>query len=511
MPPPAPAPQHPPLSGAPLVIATISLALATFMNVLDTTIANVSIPAIAGNLSVSPHQGTWIITSYAVAMAIVVPLTGWLAKRFGEVRLFVFCTALFSLASWMCGLAQDFNLLLVLRALQGMTAGPMIPLSQTLLLRCYAPEKKGMALAFWSMTTVVAPIIGPILGGYITDEIGWSWIFYINVPVGIVSSMVTWNILKKRESIILRPPIDIVGLVLLVVGVGCVQTMFDRGRDLDWFDSGVIVALAVVAGVALVFFLVWEFYEKHPVVDLTLFVRRNYAVATIALSIGYMAFFAGAVILPLWLQTQMGYTATWAGLAAAPIGVLTLILSPLVGKNLHRGELRGMVCFSFSWFAFVCLWQASFNTEVTFLGLALPRLAQGLAMATFFIPLTTISLAGLPPDRIASAAGLTNFSRILAGGFGTSLVVTLWDDRTIHHKAVLLERINDYNPVTIDAISRMQDAGIPREGALKMLEMSITKQASMLATNEIFYLSAGIFLFLAFFIWFAEKVKVQAH
>lgn len=511
MAPPPQAAQHPPLTGLTLVTATISLALATFMNVLDTTIANVSIPTIAGNLSVSPHQGTWIITSYAVAMAIVVPLTGWLAKRFGEVRLFVICTALFSLTSWFCGLAKDFNLLLILRAVQGMSAGPMIPLSQTLLLRCYAPEKKGMALAFWSMTTIIAPIVGPILGGYITDEIGWAWIFYINIPVGIVSSVVTWKVLKKRESAIVKHPIDTVGLALLILGVGCVQVMFDRGHDLDWFDSNIIVTLAIIAVVALIFFLVWEFYEKHPVVDLSLFLRRNYAVATISLSLGYMAFFAGAVVFPLWLQTQMGYTATWAGLAAAPIGILTLILSPVVGKNLHRIDLRKMVSFAFFWFVIVSVWQANFNTDMTFVDIALPRFAQGFAMAMFFIPLTTISLAGLPPDRIASAAGLTNFSRILAGGFGTSLVVTLWDNRTVYHKTVLLEKINAYNPVVSQAMDRMKDSGIERAGALRMLEVSVTKQASMLATNDIFYLSAAIFFLLMMFIWVAEKVKAQAH
>ncbi len=511
MPPPTEARQHPPLTGVPIVVATISLALATFMNVLDITIANVSIPTIAGSLSVSPSQGTWVITSYAVATAIVVPLTGWLAKRFGEVRLFVLCTALFSLMSWLCGFARNFTILVILRSLQGVTAGPMIPLSQTLLLRCYPPEKKGMALAFWAMTTVVAPIIGPILGGYITDNVGWSWIFYINVPVGLTSAFVTWNVLRGRESEVAKAPIDAVGLALLVLGVGSVQMMFDRGEDLDWFNSNIIVALAIIAFVALVFFLAWEKYEKYPVVDLSLFLRRNWVVATAALSIGYMAFFAGAVVSPLWLQTQMGYTATWAGLAAAPVGLFMLVLSPFVGRYLHVMDLRIMVSFAFCWFVFICLWTASFNTDVTFYNIAFPRLMQGLGMSVFFIPLTTISLSGLPPDRIASAAGLTNFSRILAGGFGTSLVVTLWDDRTIYHKSILLEHINPYNPAATSVMNRMAEAGIQGDAAIRMLDMSVTKQASLLATNDIFYLSALIFLCLAFFVWLSDRVRVPAH
>ncbi len=504
MPPPA-QPQYPPLTGLTLVVATISLALATFMNVLDTTIANVSIPAISGNLSVSPHQGTWVITSYAVATAIVVPLTGWLAKRFGEVRLFVTCTALFSLTSWMCGLAPNFSTLVALRALQGAVAGPMIPLSQSLLLRCYPEEKKGMALAFWSMTTVVAPILGPILGGYLTDNIGWSWIFYINIPVGILSSYVSYQVLRHRESTKMTLPIDAVGLVLLMVGVGSVQMMFDRGNDLDWFDSPYISALAVVAAVCLTLFLAWEYYEKHPVVDLSLFKIRNFTVAVTAISLGYMVFFATAVLTPLWLQTQMGYTATWAGLAAAPVGILTLILTPIVGKNMHRLDPRMLASIGFIVFGVTCMWQAGFNTDVTFLGVAAPRLFMGIGVSCFFLPITTLSIAGLPPDRIASAAGLSNFSRILAGGFGTSLSVALWDDRISYHRAMLAENISVYNPVAAGALENMRASGLGAAGSLKMMEMSVVKQAVMLATNDIFTLGAGFFFLLVFFIWFAEK------
>ena len=502
------APQHPYLTGAPLAIATISLALATFMNVLDTTIANVSIPHIAGDLSVSPNQGTWIITSYAVATAIVVPLSGWLARRFGEVRLFVTCTLLFSLASALCGLAPTFSSLVNFRALQGAVAGPMIPISQALLLKCYPPEKKGLALGFWSITTVVAPIIGPIMGGWITDNHGWEWIFYINVPVGFACSYITWNVLKERETTIVKQPVDKVGLALLAIWVGCLQLCLDAGQQEDWFDSPRITALAVTSFVGFVFFIAWELMEEHPIVDLAMFKNRNYTVATIAISLGYMAFFGNAVLIPLWLQTQMGYTALWAGLASAPIGVFTLILTPIVANNLHRMDLRWIATFAFSVFAFTSFWQASFNTDITFGGVALPRLMQGLGMACFFVPMTTISLSDVPHEKIASAAGMTNFVRILGGSFGTSLVITIWGDRISHHRTMLTENISSYNSAWNFMQNRMENMGMSVDGALQMVSHIVDRQSVMLATDDLFYLTGVLFTILIGFTWFSQRVRI---
>lgn len=502
------APQHPYLTGAPLAIATVSLALATFMNVLDTTIANVSIPHIAGDLSVSPNQGTWIITSYAVSTAIVVPLSGWLARRFGEVRLFVTCTLLFSFASILCGLAPTFETLVNFRALQGAVAGPMIPISQALLLKCYPPEKKGMALGFWSITTVVAPIIGPIMGGWITDNHGWEWIFYINVPVGFACAYITWNMLKERETAIVKQPVDKVGLALLAVWVGSLQLCFDMGQQEDWFDSPKITALAVTAFVGFVFFIAWELMEEHPIVDLSLFRNRNYTVATAALSLGYMAFFGNAVLIPLWLQTQMGYTALWAGLASAPIGVFTLILTPIVAANLHRADLRWVATFAFAVFALTSFWQASFNTDITFGGVALPRLMQGLGMACFFVPMTTISLSHIPHDKVASAAGMTNFVRILGGSFGTSLVITLWSDRTGHHRTMLAENISPHNPAWNFMRNKMEEMGMGFEAALQTVSRIVDRQAVMLATDDVFFLTGVTFLFLIGLTWFSQRVQM---
>ena len=495
-----------PMEGWPLAVVTLSLAMATFMNVLDTTIANVSIPAIAGGLSVSPSQGTWVITSYAVATAIVVPLSGWLARNFGEVRTYIACTILFCLVSMLCGLANSFPMLVAFRTLQGAVAGPMIPLSQSLLLRCYPEEKRGMALAFWAMTTVIAPIVGPIMGGWLTDNVGWPWIFYINAPIGLAAAFVSWELLKDRESKIRRQPVDKVGLALLVIGVGSLQMMLDIGNNHDWFSSSLIWALAAVALVALAFFIAWELTEEHPVVDLSLFKEYNFTVATLTLSFGYMLFFGGIVVYTLWLQTQMGYTATWAGMAAAPTGVLSLLLTPFVGILVHKMDARILATIAYAIFTYTHLMQAQFNTDATFMDIALPRFLMGAGMACFFVPMTTISLSGIPRDRIASASGMANFLRLLAGGFGASITVSLWENRTALHQSRLVENVTAFGGPAREALAEMTDAGFSMDSALGMMMMTIRKQTVTMATVDLYWLSAILFSTLMAMVWMTRRV-----
>jgi len=493
-----------PLKGGELVLGTFALALATFMNVLDTSIANVSIPAISGDMGVSPAQGTWVITSFAVANAISVPLTGWLTQRFGQVRLFTASVLMFVIASWLCGLAPNIESLIAFRVLQGLVAGPMIPLSQTLLLASYPAAKAGTAMAMWAITVLVAPVAGPLLGGWITDNISWPWIFYINIPVGLFAAGLTWSIYHKRDPGPRRVPLDVVGLVLLVLFVGAMQIMIDKGKELDWFASSQIVTLAIVAVVGFLFFLAWELTERHPIVDLRLFARRNFLMGTVSLSVAYGLFFGNVVLLPLWLQQYMGYTATWAGLATAPVGILAIVLSPWVGKNVSRIDPRKLATVAFVGFGLVLWMRSRFNVQADFMTILIPTVLQGAAMAFFFIPLQAIVFSGLTPDRMPSASGLSNFVRITAGAVGTSLFTTLWEDRATLHHAQLAEAINRGNDTAMQTLSQLVASGLSNEQAMANINRSIDQQAYTMAVTDVFYLSALLFFALIAVVWLAR-------
>ena len=500
-----------PLTGGMLALGTVALSLATFMNVLDTSIANVSIPAIAGDLAVSPDQGTWVITSFGVANAISLPLTGWLTQRYGQVRLFVCSILLFVVASFLCALAPTLPLLIAFRVLQGAVAGPMIPLSQSLLLSSYPKAKAGSALAVWGITTLVAPVVGPLLGGWITDNVSWPWIFYINIPVGLAAAAVTWMIYEKRETPTRKLPIDGVGLGLLVLWVGALQIMLDKGNDLDWFGSTQISILAVAAVVGFALFLVWELTDEHPVVDLRLFARRNFWTSALAMALAYGTFFGNVVLLPLWLQQYMGYTATQAGMVLAPVGLLAILLTPLVGRTLHKVDPRIFATAAFLIFALVLFMRSQFATTADFGTLMIPTIIQGAAVSVFFIPLVTLSLSGLSPERIPAASGLFNFARITAGSFGTSIATTLWDHRATLHHAHLVERLGGPDAAASQALASMQASGLTPEQSQAMLNRLIDQQAFMLSANDVFYASAVLFLLLIAVVWLAKPAKSTAQ
>lgn len=501
-----------PLQGGALAMLTLVLSLATFMLVLDSTIANVAIPTIAGDLGASSSQGTWVITSFGVANAISIPITGWLAKRFGEVRLFLIATLLFVLASWLCGIANSLEMLIVFRVLQGAVAGPIIPLSQSLLLNNYPPEKRGMALAFWSMTIVVAPICGPILGGWISDNIHWGWIFFINVPIGLAVVLISWKILEGRESRISHQPVNTIGLMLLALGVGALQLMLDQGRELDWFNSTEIVVLTIIAAVGLIALIIWELTDDNPVVDVSLFKSRNFTVGCVSTSLAFLVYSGTVVLIPLLLQQVYNYTATWAGLAAAPVGLLPILLAPIIGKFGNKIDMRILITISFMVYALTFYWRAvTFEPEMTFMDVALPQFVQGLAVACFFMPLTTITLSGLPPEKMASASSLFNFLRTLAGSIGTSLTTFIWYNREAVHHTQLTEVINPYNPISQQFFQTMGSFGLSEEQTASYIARQITAQGFIIGANEIFLVSAITFISLVVLIWFAKPPFSSKH
>lgn len=499
-----------PQVGTTALVAT-ALALGTFMQVLDTTIANVSIPTIAGNLGVSADQGTWVITSFAVANGISVPLTGWLMQRFGVVRVFVLSVLMFTLTSFLCGSAWSLPSLITFRVLQGAMSGPMIPGSQALLLSLFPPRRKGVALAIWSMTTLVAPICGPILGGFISDNYSWPWIFYINVPVGIFCAFVCWQGLKDRETPTRRLPVDGIGLGLLIVWVGSLQIMLDKGKDADWFASGFIAALAIISLVGFIVFLIWELGEKHPIIDLSLFKNRNFAIGTLVFSLGYALFFAAVVLQPLWMQTWLGYNATWAGFVVAPSGVVALLLSPWIGKNIDKLDARLFATAAFVFFGISYFMRAGFTADASAFDYMLPLLVQGVAMSMFFVAMLTILLDGVPDSQIPAASGLSNFSRITAGSFATSIVTTTWDWRAALHQSRLAEASSIYDPTLQHAMSTLQSGGFSEQQSLGVLAHTLGGQAYLMSALDIFWVAGWLSFAGIGLVWFARRPSGGAH
>jgi MFS transporter, DHA2 family, multidrug resistance protein len=489
-----------PLTGTTLLLAGAVLALTNFMVVLDTTIANVSVAHIAGSLGISSTQGTWVITSYAVAEAICVPLTGWLAGRFGAVRTFVWGMIGFGLFSVLCGLSTSLTMLVVCRIGQGLCGGPLMPLSQTLLLRIFPKEQQGQAMGMWAMTTVVAPILGPILGGTISDSWSWHWIFFINIPVAALCAFGGYRLLAAAESRTHKVGIDKMGLVLLVVWIGALQLMLDLGREHDWFNDRSIVILAITAAIGLAVFVAWEVTERAPIVDLRVFRHRGFTVSVVSLSFAFAAFFASAVLIPQWLQTSMGYTATYAGYVTAFTGVGAVIMSPVVAKLMDKVDPRALVCFGVLWMGVTSLLRVQWASGADFWTLAFPQMLQGIGMPFFMVPLTTIALGAVEPEETASAAGVMSFLRTMAGAVGTSLSTTLYSDSAVVARSEIVSKLNS-DPTS----ETLQAGGFSLQQVRVAIEQTVTQESYALAIGHIFLLSAIVFAGAAMIIWLSPK------
>ena len=494
-----------PLKGGRLWFAAFLIASANFMSVLDMTIANVSIPTISGSLGVTVNQGTWVISSYAVAEAIIVPLTGWLAARFGAVRAFIWAMGLFGLTSAFCGLATSLEMLVFSRTLQGIAGGPLMPLSQTLLLRIFPPEKAGFAIMIWAMTTLIAPIIGPILGGVLCDNLSWPWIFYINLPLVLLGCFFGAKLLGRYELSLKRVPMDVVGLCLLVIWVGSLQLMLDLGKDLDWFASTEIVMLSLLALVGFAVFLIWELTHEHPIVNLRVFRHRGFAVAVLTMSMGYACFFALNVLTPLWLQTNMLFTPSQSGYTTAWTALFSICMAPLVTKFANRVDRRRLISAGALWLALVTGLRMFSNTDMTYWDIAFPIMIMGFGMPMFFISSTGLALGSVSPEETASAAGLVSFFRAVSAAFAVSTVTTVWDHRAVVHHAENVALLDADNIM----MSRLLAQGMDRQAALTYMEEQLQRQSVMLATNEIMLFVALMFIVTAGVVWLAPRLKVR--
>ncbi|MHB8419366.1 MAG: DHA2 family efflux MFS transporter permease subunit [Myxococcales bacterium] len=503
----------------PWVIA-MTVTLATFMEVLDTSIANVSLPHIAGSLSATQEEATWVLTSYLVSNAIVLPLSGWLASKIGRKRFYMSCVAAFVTSSFLCGIAPSLGWLVFFRVLQGIGGGGLGPSEQSILIDTFPPQKRGMAFAVYGMAVVLAPAIGPTLGGYITDHMSWRWVFFINVPVGIVSLLLSHRIvqdppylkrLRERSG-----GVDYIGLSLIALGLGALEVVLDKGNEDDWFGSSFIVTFSIVAVVALAAFIIWELQQENPVVDIRLLGRRNFAVANVMMLVLGVTLLGSTVLLPLFLQTLMGYTAELAGMVLSPGGIVVILLLPLVGRLTGKVDLRVLIAFGFAVLSFSLFYMTRhLYLEIDFRTAMELRMFQSVGMAFLFVPINTLATLGLPREKSNAASGIINLFRNMGGDFGISLVSFLLLRRTAHHQSVLARTTVAGSP---DWERRLSGAarGLAHMGsstfaaqrqALGLLYGSLVRQAMTLAYLDILWIMAVFTLVMVPAVFLMKRVK----
>ncbi|EPF71088.1 DHA2 family efflux MFS transporter permease subunit [Acinetobacter rudis] len=488
------------LKGIRLLIAAFIVALANFMVVLDMTIANVSLPTITGSLAISTSQGTWIITSYAIAEAIGLCVSGWIAQRFGLVRSFSIALMGFTVFSICCGLSNSLELLVMCRVGQGLFGGPIMPLSQTLIISIFPQEKYIHALGIWAATTVLGPILGPILGGIISENWAWNWIFLINVPIGFFLIYGVYLFLSKIKSPLSKSKFDVIGMIFLLVWVGALQMMLDMGHDYDWFNHPKIWVLAMITLIVFSLFLAWELTGRQPIIQLHIFANKSFCIATLALSVAYGAFFGGIVVIPQWLQLNMGYTATWAGYLMATMGVGSLLMSVVVAKLIYWIDQRLLVSIGFIVFALSCYLRTDWANNVDFIDLAWPQILQGFALPFFFIPLSNIALAAVQSHELAMATGMMNFIRTLSGAIGASISMSLWSNYSQIARHEMVARIQ-----MTQSQHALLSAHISQQNSLELVSNVVDHEAMTISINHIFWGFSLIFILISVLIWLLPK------
>jgi len=487
-------------------IIAIVVTLATFMEVLDTSIANVALPHIAGSLSAGQDESTWVLTSYLVSNAIVLPLSGWASSVIGRKRFYMGCVALFTVSSFLCGLAPNLGMLIVFRILQGAGGGGLQPSEQAILADTFPPAKRGMAFAVYGMAVVLAPAIGPTLGGWITDNYSWRWIFYINVPIGILSILLTMRLIEDppylKSQNKSRHGVDYFGLGLLAVGLGTLQVILDKGQRDDWFESNFIVILSVICVVALVGVIFWELRHKNPIIDLRLFQDRSFAIGNSLMFVLGVALYGTTVLLPLFLQTVMGYTAQEAGMALTPGGFAIMVCMPLVGFLLSKVDARRLLVFGLVVLSLALFNMGRFNLDIDFNTAMLARVYQSIGLAFLFVPINTSAYAFLPRDKNNAASGLINLSRNIGGSVGISFVTTLLDRRAQVHRTNLVGHVTPgstrFEAVLHGASQAFQAHGSSSSHAVQqaygLFSGIVERQAAMLSYLDNFRILAVLVL-----------------
>jgi MFS transporter, DHA2 family, multidrug resistance protein len=484
-------------------IVAVAVMFATFMEVLDTTVVNVSLPHIASSMAASTEEATWALTSYLVANAIILPMTGWLASVFGRKRLLMLSTAGFTVASLLCGLAPNLATLVIFRIIQGMTGGALQPLSQAVLLESFKPEERGKAMGFWGLGVIVAPILGPVIGGWLTENYTWRWVFYINLPVGIASLMMV-------RAFVFDPPylrqeskgIDYWGMGMLIVGIGSLQYVLDKGQQDDWFASHTILVLSVVAAVTLVALVIQQLMSKNPVIDLRVFKDRSYAVGVFLMTVLGFVLYGSLVLLPLMLQTLLGYPSLQAGEAMAPRGMGSLLMMPLVGYLTGHIDPRKLLAIGLGVGGLTLIWMGSFNLNIGYWDIFWPQFVQGMSLAFLFVPLTTVSMATIARERMGYATSLFNLLRNIGGSIGIAVTGTMLQRQRQSIGSTLGENVNIYDPVTQSTFAQIK-AGLMAAGndvvtatdrAYAVMHGMLIQQASMVSFVLIFRLLGIIFI-----------------
>jgi DHA2 family multidrug resistance protein len=488
-------------------IIAIAVTLATFMEVLDTSIANVALPHIAGSLSAGTDESTWVLTSYLVSNAIVLPLSGWLSSIVGRKRFYMGCVMLFTISSFLCGFAANLPMLIVFRILQGAGGGGLQPSEQAILADTFPPAKRGMAFAVYGVAVVMAPAIGPTLGGWITDNYSWRWIFFVNIPVGILSLLLTSRLIQDppyfRRRKISELKIDYIGLGMVALGLGTLQIILDKGQRDDWFESNFIVGLTVISVASLLFVGFWEWYQKDPVIDLHLFKDRNFAAANFMMFMLGFALLGSTLLLPLFMQTLLGYTAEQAGKGLSPGGFIIMLLMPIVGFLLSRMDARRLMIFGLLILSFSLFHMTTFDLNVSFQTVVWARIIQAAGLAFLFVPINTAAYSFLPREKNNSASGLMNLARNIGGSVGISFVTTMLARRAQFHQVRLSENLSGANPNLREMLHNMGGG----QHAWANIQNMVLRQANMLAYVDNFWILGVAILFALPLVFLMRKSK----